>query len=314
MEHFKRYIGRNTNQIILQIMALSGIAWFILFCYAPMYGLTLAFKEYSFKKGILGSPFAGLVYFKELFEDPEIAGVVTNTVAIGVLKLLICFPMPILFAMLLNELSSDRLKKLVQTASYFPHFISWIIISLIITYWFSPEFGIVNKVLLELRIVEQPITPLTDPGSFYGLAVISEMWKEMGWSAIIYIAAIAGIDTTLYEAATVDGATKVQRIIHITLPGISGAIILMFLMSFASLFSGGSGTFEQSYFLGNPMNYDKSMVLSYYTMKTGIMLGRFSYATAVGLLNSVVSLVLLLISNGTCKKLFNRSLYFEGEY
>ena len=185
---------------------------------------------------------------------------------------------------------------------------------MIAIYWFSPEFGFVNNVLLSLHIISEPITPLTDSGSFYWLAVFTQMWKETGWSAIIFLAAIAGIDPTVYEAAIVDGASKLQRIIHITLPGITGTIILMFLMNLGNLFSGGAGTFEQAMFLGNPMNLDKSTVLSLYTLKTGIQLGRFSYATAVGFMNSVVSLALLLICNSLCKKLFNRSLYVtEGD-
>jgi putative aldouronate transport system permease protein len=303
---------RSVNQIILQCIALGGLAWYLLFYYVPYYGLTIAFKDYKFNKGILGSPWVGLKYFRELLTDISLPIVIRNTVCISLLKILICFPAAILFALLLNEIPRPGFKKVIQTISYFPHFISWIIISLIAVYMFSPEYGMVNHLLMGLGLISQPLTILTDAGSFYWLAVFSELWKETGWSSILFIAAISGIDPTLYEAAVVDGASRWDKILHITLPSITGTITLVFLLNFSNIFAGVGGIFEQSMFLGNPLNYDRSIVLGYYTLKTGIALGRFSYATAVGFVNGVVSLILLLSSNAICHKFFGRGLYTGG--
>ena len=292
-------------------MALLGIVWFLIFFFIPYYGLTLAFREYDFAKGIFASPWIGLQYFKELFTDPEIPNAFINTLAISIFKLLIGFPAPIILAVLLNELPGRRFKSLVQTVSYFPHFISWILISLIAVYWLSPDMGMVNQLLMSLNIIDKPMNILTDASSYWGLAVFSDIWKETGWGAIIYIAAIAGIDETLYEAASVDGISKVGKIFYITIPCISGTILILLLLNIGSLLS--SANFDQAYFMGNAMNYDKSNILDTYVLKVGVQLGRFSYATAVGLLKAIVSLVLLLVSNIACKKFFGRSLYMEEE-
>ena len=302
-----------TNQIILQAMALMGISWYLIFYYGPYLSLSLAFKDFNFNAGVWGSPWVGLKYFRELLADAALPGIIRNTVAISGLKILICFPSAILFALLLNEIPNARVKRLAQTASYFPHFISWIIISLIIVYWFSPEFGMINRLLIQLKIIKRPLTILTDPSAFYGLAVFTELWKETGWSAILFIAAISGIDPTIYEAAIVDGASRWQKTVHITLPSIMGAIILVFLLNISGLFSGIGGIFEQSMFLGNAINYDKSMVLGYYTLKSGLALGRFSFATAVSLVNGIVSTILIVTMNMLCKRVFGRGLYTGGE-
>ena len=313
-EQLKRrnFFQRNLNQIILQCIALVGIAWYFVFFYFPYYGLTIAFKDFKFKAGIMGSQWIGFKFFQELITDINLPMVVRNTVSISFLKILICFPAAILFAILLNEIRGLRFKKIIQTISFFPHFISWIIISLVITYMFAPEFGLVSNLLLKLGIISKPLNILADAQSFYWLAVFSELWKSTGWSSILFIAAISGIDPTLYEAAVVDGASRLRRIINITLPSITGTIILVFLLQFSSIFSGVGGIFEQSMFLGNAVNYDKSIVLGLYTLRTGIALGRFSYATAVGLVNGVVSLALLLISNAVCWRFFGRGLYTGG--
>ena len=291
---------------------MLGIGWYFLFYYVPYYGLIIAFKNYKFRDGIWGSAWVGLKNFRELLTDFNLPMVIRNTVSISVLKILVCFPAAILFAILINEIRSLRFKKIVQTISFFPHFISWIIISLVITYMFAPEFGLVNNLFLSLGIISKPMTVLSAPGSFYWLAVCSELWKSTGWSSILFIAAIAGIDPTLYEAAVVDGASRWRRIINITLPSITGTVILVFLLQFSNIFTGVGGIFEQSMFLGNAVNYDRSIVLGLYTMRTGIALGRYSYATTVGFVNGVVSLTLLLASNAVCWRFFGRGLYTGG--
>ncbi len=302
------------EQLAAQSMVLPGLVWYIVFCYLPMYGILLGFKQYSPRKGILGSPWVGLEHFHALFKDPDIPNIVLNTVAIGALKLLICFPMAIIFALMLNELNHKRFKKLVQTVSYFPYFISWVIVTMVLQYMFNIRSGVINHLLQSLGLIDQPLTIMSDASAFWWLAVFSTAWKETGWSAIIFLAAITGVDAALYEAAIIDGASKLQRVIYVTLPSIMGTIVLLFLLNFAGIFSGGSGTFDQSYFMGNTRNYDRSYVLSYYVLNQGIMQGRFSFGTAVGFLNSVVAFILLMGSNLLSKRLTGRNLYMEGEY
>ena len=302
-------LSKYKDQVTLQFMALSGIVYIIVFCFIPMYGLIIAFKNYDFVIGILKSPWIGLKHFIELFNDNDISMVVKNTIILNFMKLLICFPITIAFAILLDELPSRRFATFVQTVSYFPHFISWVVISLVIQYWFSPEYGMINVLMQSIGLIKKPLTILTDPESFYWLATISETWKETGWSAIIFLAAISGINPNIYEAAMVDGASRYQKIRYITIPSITNAIIIVFILNFANLLNGIGGSFDQSFFLGNAMNYEKSIILSTYVLKIGVGLGRFSYAAAVGLLNSVVSMCILLVCNFISRKLLDRSLY-----
>ncbi|MCL2343044.1 MAG: ABC transporter permease subunit [Firmicutes bacterium] len=303
----------STDQIILQLCALVGLAWYIIFCYVPYFGLTIAFKNFDLSQGFFGGSWAGLQYFAELFKDPQLGMVIRNTFVISLLKIVICFPAAIIFAVLLNEVTKIRYKRVIQTVSYFPHFLSWIILSLVMIYWFSSDFGLVNDVLTKLHLINKPLDWLNNPSAFWWLAMFTELWKETGWSAILFIAAISGIDPTLYEAAVVDGASRIKRIFFITLPSIKGTVVLMFLLTFCNIFSGVGGTFEQSMFMGNALNYNTSIVLGYYTLQTGLNLGRFSYATAVGLINGLVALALLLGSNAFCKRFLGRGLYTGGE-
>ncbi len=302
------------DQAILQFMALCGVVYMIVFYYSPMYGIVLAFKDYKFFLGIGGSEWVGFENFIELFTDVSMGMVLRNTIMMSLLKILICFPIPILFAVLLSEFQLPRFKRIVQTASYFPHFISWVIVSLMITYLFTDERSLMNTLLMSLGLRKESYNMLNFEENFYWICVVSETWKEMGWSSIIFLAAISGIDREIYEAATVDGASRLQKIRFITLPNLTGAIVIMFMFSFSGLLSGGGGAFDQSYFLGNSLNYDRSIILSTYTLEVGISLGRFSYATAVGLVNSIVSMLLLLTCNEASKKFLGRSLYIEGDY
>lgn len=279
-----------------------------------MYGTVLAFKDYKFFKGIWGSDWVGWANFKELFTDITMGMVMRNTICISLLKILICFPMPLIFAVLLSEFQLPRYKRIVQTASYFPHFISWVIISLMMSYLFTDDNSLLNTFLKSTGLTTESYNMLNHPETFYWVCVWSESWKEMGWSSIIFLAAISGIDHEIYEAATVDGASRMQKIIYVTLPNLTGAIVIMFMLNFSGLLSGGGGAFDQSYFLGNALNYDRSIILSTYTLEVGISLGHFSYATAVGLVNSVVSMLLLILCNSASKKFLGRSLYIEGDY
>jgi len=302
---FRRFLHKLNEQKYLQAMAIPGVIWMIIFNYIPMYGIIIAFKEYDITLGINKSPWVGLANFKEFFSDERFWLIIKNTVGISFFKLLVGFPLPILFAVLLNELTSVRFKRTVQTISYLPHFISWVVLGGILMNWLS-ETGLINIILTKLGILKQPITFLAEPKYFWGIAVISEVWKELGWNAIIYLAAIAGIDPELYEAATVDGAGRITKMFKITIPCISGTIAIMFILAVSGLMN---SNFDQIFVLRNPLNADASDVIDIYVYKMGIEAFRFSYATAIGLFKSIIALILLLLANGVTKKLTDKSLF-----
>lgn len=293
------------SQKYLQLMVLPGIIWMIIFNYIPMTGIIIAFKNFKITKPISAAPWVGLEHFRELFNDPNFGSIMINTLGISLLKLIIGFPLPILFAILLNEVRKAKFKKAVQTISYLPHFISWVVLGGLLITWLS-ETGMINEVLVSLGIIKHPIAFLADPKYFWGLTVISDTWKELGWSAIIYLAAISGIDQQMYEAATVDGANKFQKIINITLPAIKGTIAIMFILAVANMLS---SNFDQIFILKNVLNASSSEVIDTYVYQMGMRSGRYSYATAVGLFKSIIAMILLVTANFTTKKLQGRSLF-----
>lgn len=297
----KKLIG----QKYLQLMVLPGVIWMLIFNYIPMTGIVIAFKNFKITKPIADAPWVGLEHFIEFFSDSNFANIMTNTLGISLLKLLIGFPLPILFAILLNEVRHARFKKTIQTVSYLPHFISWVVLGGLMITWLS-EPGMINEVLVNFGILDKPIAFLADPKYFWGLTVVSDVWKELGWSAIIYLAAISGIDQQMYEAATVDGATKLQKIMKITLPSIKGTIAIMFILAVANMLS---SNFDQIFILKNVLNASSSEVIDTYVYQMGMRAGRYSYATAIGLFKSVIAMILLLTANFTTKKLQGRSLF-----
>jgi len=311
-------IGRKTlwkrfkKQGALQVFVLAGMLYLVVFNLVPMFGLLMGFKDYSISSGIKGiftSEWVGLKYFKEFVTEYKFGRLVRNTVALSILKLIFTFPLPILFALMVNEIRNVKFKKLLQTCSYLPHFISWVIISSI-SYQFLSQSGIINTVL-EMLHLSEPIKFLTDAGLFWGVAVFLDVWKEMGWWAIIFLAAIVGISQDYYEAAQIDGATRLQRIRYITLPCIKGTIVVVLIMTMGNLFGGGlSGSnFEQCYLLGNNVNADTSEIIQTYVFDVGLAQGRYSYATAVGLVQSMISLILIFASNFVSKKLAGSGLF-----
>jgi putative aldouronate transport system permease protein len=310
----KRWRRLTTDQVILQAIAIAGISWYLIFFYIPYIGLSIAFREFRLTDQLFGGTwrFAGLTYFIEIINDIRMPRIIRNTVLISLLKLVVMLPASVIFALLLNEIPRQKFKRFTQSISYFPHFIPWIIVALIMLYFFSPSFGMINDLAMRMGWIDSPITILSDVNAFYGLAVWSDLWKALGWSSILFLAAASNVDPTLYEAAIVDGATRWHKMFHITLPSIMGVIVLVFILNFSSLFAGLGGTFEQSMFLGNPMNADRSVVLGAYVLSTGINLGRFSYSTAVGMVTGIIGLILLTIGNLTCKKIFGRGLYTGG--
>ena len=296
---------RLSRQKALQAMAIPGLAWMIIFNYIPMYGIIIAFKEFRIIHSMGEAPWVGLMHFKEIFQDKDFFLAMRNTLGISLLKLIIGFPLPILFALLLNEIGNAGLKKSVQTISYLPHFLSWVILGGIMISWFS-EGGIANELLQKVGLIKEPILFLGRTEGFWMIAVLSDTWKELGWGAIIYLAAISGIPPELYEAATIDGAGRYQKMRYITLPSIAGTVTIMLILAVSGILN---TNFDQILVLNNPLNNDTSNVIDLFVYRVGIRGMRFSYSTAVGLFKAVIALILLLAANGVSRKLQNRSLF-----
>ena len=297
------------SQFSLQVMVILGLIFLIIFSYVPMAGIIIAFKKYKLSSGLAGfftSQWVGLKWFKEFLNSPMAFVVIRNTLVLSVMKMVIVFPIPIIFALMLNEVRSDLFKRIVQTSSYLPHFISWIVVSGLCYTMFSTVNGMINQLLMNLGMIKAPLTILTSESAYWGLAIGTEIWKETGWNAIIFIAAIAGIEPVLYEAAEIDGATRLQRIWHITVPGIKGTIIIMFILSLGSLVN---GNLDQALLMGNDLNRGTSEIINSYVLTLGLRQFRFDYAAAVGLMQSFVSVVLVFSSNAISRKLVGASLY-----
>ncbi|MBD3917198.1 sugar ABC transporter permease [Paenibacillus sp. PR3] len=279
-----------------------------------MFGIIIAFKDYRISSGIEGiftSPWSGLSHFRELIDDYNFPMLVRNTLAISILKIIFSYPIPILFAILLSEVRNVFFKRFVQTASYLPHFISWVVVTGIAYAFLSSGYGILNDLLLNLHLIAKPLDILTNPDSFWGLAVSTAIWKEAGWWTIIFLAALAGIDPSLYEAAEIDGAGRLKRILYITLPGLKSASIVVLILTIGSMLGGGlvGSNFEQAMLLGNSLNSDKSQIIQTYAFSIGLAQGRFSFATAIDLMQSVISVILIFGSNAVAKRLSGTGLF-----
>lgn len=289
----------------LQTMALLGVIWMIIFNYIPIYGLIISFKEYNIVKSIGEAPWVGLEHFRELFADEELTNVIRNTLGISLIKLFIGFPLPIIFALFLNEVRSIRFKKTIQTISYLPHFLSWVVLGGILATWLA-DVGVINNILLALHMIDKPITYLAEPSYFWTIIITSDIWKELGWSAIIYLAAIAGVSPEMYEAATIDGAGRFQKMWFVTLPAIRATISILFVLAVSGVLS---SNFDQILVLRNSLNDSASNVIDYYIYQTGIVSNRFSYSAAVTLVKAIIALILLLIANQVSKKINDTSLF-----
>lgn len=304
---------RLKRQRALQIFVWLGIIYCFVFNIIPMFGLIIGFKDYSITSGIKGiftSEWVGFKYFQQFVSNYQFGKLVRNTVVLSLLKLVFTFPVPIIFALMLNDMKIVGVKKLVQTASYLPHFISWVIVSCIASQ-FLTQSGVINSFLISLGLIKEPVKFLTAPEYFWGTMVALDIWKEMGWWTIIFLAAITGINGDYYEAAQIDGASRIQRIIYITLPCIKSTIVVVLIMTLGNLFGGGlSGSnFEQSYLFGNTVNADTSQIIQTYVFDVGLSKGRYAYATAVGLIQSVISLLMIMGSNFAARKISGDSLY-----
>lgn len=300
---------RDKDQLSLQSMILPGVLFVLIFTFIPLYGILIAFKEYNVVTGVKGvfeSEWVGLANFKEFVTDLNFWNMLKNTLGINLLSLLITFPVTIIFAILLNEITSSHFKKLTQTVTYLPHFISWSIFGGLVISILSPSTGVVNFLLLKLGITDQAIHFLGNPDYFWLLAVLTNLVKELGWGAILYLAAIAGIDQEMYEAAYMDGASRFKRIWHITLPSITGTIVILLVFSISNILNSG---FDQFYVLQNPLNIDASEVIDTYVYKVGLQEFRMEYATAVGLMKTVIAVFLLYFANFVAKKITGKGIF-----
>ncbi|MFD0715868.1 ABC transporter permease [Paenibacillus sp. GCM10027626] len=303
---FRQGLLRFRKEAFFQYMALMGGVFLLVFSYLPMFGIVMAFQDFDPAKGYIFSRFVGWYHFRMLFSDDAFWLSARNSVILSVAKFMLTFISPIILALLLNELKPTLFKKFVQTASYLPYFISWVVIASMATTFFSGgSDGILNPLLIKLGMLKEAIPYLTYPGYYQVITVLLDVWKFTGFSAIIYIAAMAGIDNEVIEASIVDGATRFQRVYKITLPMIQNTIVVLLILGIGSMFTGGLGgsNFNYGYLLGNTLNMSASDVMDTYILRMGLQLGRFSFAAAAGLLLSTISLILVFLANWVAKKI-----------
>lgn len=296
----RRDFARNKYKYL---MFLPVCAYFIIFCYLPMYGVQIAFRQYKPTLGITGSPWVGFENFRRFFNDYYFGRLILNTFLISLYSLLWGFPIPIIFALLLNELQNMRFKKIVQTCSYLPHFISLVVVCSIIRQ-FSMTNGLFNDIIAALGGKRTPL--LSNPANFRTIYIASGIWQSFGWNSIIYLAALSGIDQELYEAARIDGASRLQQVLHITIPGILPTIIILLILNMGSILSVG---YEKILLLYSNSTFKTADVISTYTYRKGIEGTEYSYSSAVGLFNSVINVIFLVVSNWISKKATDISMF-----
>ncbi|WP_246066936.1 ABC transporter permease [Paenibacillus koleovorans] len=286
------------------MLLIPVIAYYVIFHYVPMYGVQIAFKDFLAVKGILGSEWIGFAHFERFFDSYYLWRLLRNTIGISLYELGVSFPLPIVLALMLNEVRQEKFKRFVQTITYAPHFLSTVVLVGILFLFLSPYGGIVNQFLGLFGI--EPIAFMTDPAWFKTVYVFSGVWQQMGWSSIIYLAALSSVDPQLHEAAKVDGASRFKRIVHINIPCIMPTIVILLILNVGTIMGVG---FEKVFLMQNQVNIEASEVISTYVYKTGIIGSQFSYSAAIGLFNSVVNFILLIAVNQAAKKLNETSLW-----
>lgn len=296
-----RRIGRCWQ---LYVLMLPALVYIVLFAYKPMYGILIAFKDFSMKKGILASPWVGFKNFERLFSSYWFPIILKNTLTISLLSLVIGFPIPIILALLLNEVRSNKFRSMVQTFSYAPHFISMVVMCGMVAMFLSPTTGVVNKLLNVLGM--ESVFFMQEAGLFKWVYVLSGVWQGTGWSSVIYFAALSGVDKSLLEAADMDGATRLQKIWHVNLPVILPTILVMLILQCGSLLSVG---YEKAYLLQTSSNLTGSEIISTYVYKVGLVQSDFSFSTAAGLFNTVVNCIILISANQLSKKVAKTGLF-----
>ena len=282
----------------LYLMFIPCVVYFILFCYVPMAGIVLAFKKFSFSKGIWGSPWVGFTYFSTFFKSYDAPRLLKNTLTIGVMKCILEFPFAILLALMLNEMRNLKFKKAAQTISYLPHFMYSVIVITMLQRILAPNNGIINQLKIQLG-GDGSTFYLMKAQYFLPILFLLDLWKNLGWDSIIYLAAMSGVDPALYEAAEIDGCSRIKRMWHITLPCIRGTVGVLFILGVGGLLSSG---FDQIYLLRTPGNMELADTLDTYVVRVGMSNGQFGYATAIGLIQGVVGLILVLGCNKLSKK------------
>ncbi|MEF3307004.1 ABC transporter permease [Paenibacillus sp. GYB003] len=288
----------------LYLFVLPTMAYFIVFHYVPMYGVQIAFRDYSPSQGIWSSPWVGLDHLQRFFDSYYFWTLIKNTIGISLYELIVGFPVPIVLALALNELRNGAFKKWVQTVTYAPHFISVVVMAGMIIAFTSPGTGLINLAIKAFG--GEPIPFLTEPGWFKTVFVLSGVWQSMGWGTIIYLAALAGVDPQQHEAAMIDGATRLQRVWHINLPSIVPTMVILLILNVGSFMSVG---FEKVFLLQNPLNLESSDVISTYVYRSGLVQGQFSFSAAIGLFNSVINFILLVAVNRIARRVNETSLW-----
>nr|WP_235988935.1 ABC transporter permease subunit [Aquibacillus kalidii] len=280
-------------------MSLPFVIWLIIFKYIPVGGWVMAFQNYKPQNGLFDQEWVALKHFKDLFNEPMFYRALENTLGMGILGLVFGTISAIIFALLLNELRLLHFKKFTQTVSYLPHFVSWVIGANIVITMLSQD-GVINNLLMGIGIINEPIGFMANPDMFWGIVTVADVWKETGWNAIIYLAAMAGVDPQLYEAAKVDGASRIRQMWHITLPSIRPVIIVLLILSIGNLINIG---FEKQMLLGNNIVAEKALVIDLYALDYGIGMFRYSFGTAIGIFKSVISIILIIICNQFAKRI-----------
>ncbi|WP_282942797.1 ABC transporter permease subunit [Paenibacillus sp. RC67] len=292
------------KDLFLYLLILPGVLYFLLFKYVPMWGIIISFQDYSPYMGVWKSPWVGFRHFQELFTNPDFMILFRNTMVISLMNIVFYFPMPIIVALLLNEVRSALFKRLIQSVVYLPHFLSWVVIAGITFLLFSQSGGIINKMLPYFGY--STFDFLTNSKVFWWMLTVQSIWKETGWGTIIYLAAIAGVDPQLYEAAKMDGANRLQQIWHVTLPSIRNIIITLLILRLGQIMDVG---FEQVFLMMNSAVSEVADVFETYVYRNGIQQGQFSYSTAVGLFKSVIGLILVILANKLAKRYGEEGLY-----
>jgi len=310
-EH-KKWVRQLDAQKVLHFMILPSLLVVLLFQYLPIQGLIISFKNYSVFEGIWASPWArnqGFEHFLDLFENPAVLRVVRNTLALAFFSLAIVTPLPVIFAILLNEIQNRQFKKVTQTITYVPHFISWVVIGGVMFLMFLPtRSSPVNRILLGLNIVARPTDIMNNASTIWVVFICAEIWKHLGWSSIIYLAVIASIDPNLYEAVEIDGGGRLAKILYVTWPSLKPTFMILFILKCGQILS-AAGFFDQSYILGTPANKSMSQVLDVYILRIGLEQARYSFAAAVGFLKAIMNLMLLFSANYLSKRVTGKGLF-----
>ncbi|WP_223285689.1 ABC transporter permease [Paenibacillus sp. PL91] len=288
----------------LWLLFLPCLIYYLVFRYAPMFGLVITFKDYNLFRGVWASDWVGFKYYRMFLENPDFLLLMKNTFLLGIMTLAFGFPAPIILALLLNEVRKAAFKRFVQTVSYLPHFISNVIVASMVIMFLSPTGGLINDMIVALGF--EPINFMNEPGLFRGIYVLSEIWQHIGWETIIYLAALTAVDPQLYEAASIDGASRMRKLWHVTLPGISFAIVITLIMNIGSVLEIG---FEKVFLMQNPAIYETADIISTYVYRVGMEQGNFSYGAAIDLFMGIISLIFIYSANFISRRVSETSIW-----